>query len=167
MSRFALGKKSKFISDRSGFAFPYRERVMEWNGNVVHRSEYEIKHPQLTPKKPPIEPQALHQPRPDRTETDVERLLNKDPFKSGSASSAVITVTERAHGRSNGDTVRFRNCKPFDGFSTAVLQNASGYTITKVDDNSYTFSVSSETATTGSIRGGGSIVTAGPVTVSG
>ena len=93
-------------------------------------------------------------------------MLNKDPFKSGSASSAVITVTERAHGRSNGDTVRFRNCKPFDGFSTAVLQNASGYTITKVDDNSYTFSVSSETATTGSIRGGGSIVTAGPVTVS-
>ena len=44
MSRFALGKKSKFISDRSGFAFPYRERVMEWNGNLVHRSEYERKH---------------------------------------------------------------------------------------------------------------------------
>ena len=47
MSRFALGKKSKFISDRSGFAFPYRERVMEWNGNLVHRSEYERKHPCL------------------------------------------------------------------------------------------------------------------------
>ena len=51
MTRYAIGRKSKFISDRSGFAFPYRERVMEWNGNVVHRSEYEVKHPQLTPQQ--------------------------------------------------------------------------------------------------------------------
>ena len=167
MSRYAIGKKSKFISDRSGFAFPYRERVKEWNGNIVHRSEFEIKHPQLTPRKPPLEPQALYQPRTDRTEVDIERLLNINPFKSSASGSSTITVTEVSHGRATSDTVRFRNCKPFDGFSIAVLQNATGYTITKLTDDTYTFAVSSETATTGNIRGGGNIVTAGPVTVSG
>tara|TARA_R100000697_G_scaffold18446_2_gene25567 strand:+ start:91 stop:408 length:318 start_codon:yes stop_codon:yes gene_type:complete len=74
MTRYAIGRKSKFISDRSGFAFPYRERVMEWNGNVVHRSEYEVKHPQLTPRKPPHEPQALYQPRPQQ-EDDNKQLI--------------------------------------------------------------------------------------------
>ena len=36
-----------------------------------------------------------------------------------------------------------------------VLNNSSGYAITKVDDNTYTFTASSGTATTGGIRGGG------------
>ena len=74
MSRFALGKRSKFISDRSGFAFPYRERIKEWNGNLVHRSEYEAKHPQLTPRKPPFEPQGLHQARPQELD-DNKRFI--------------------------------------------------------------------------------------------
>ena len=74
MSRYAIGRKSKFISDRSGFAFPYRERVMEWNGNIDHKSEYEVKHPQLTPRKPPLEPQALYQPRPQE-EDDNRKLI--------------------------------------------------------------------------------------------
>ncbi len=165
--RYALGKKSKFISDRSGFAFPYKERVKEWNGNIVHKSEFEQKHPQLTPRKPPSEPQALYQARPDRTEVAIERLLNKNPFKSGSSGSAVITVTELSHGRSTSDIVRFRNCFPFDGFTVSALENSSGYSITKVSDDKYTFSISSGTATTGSTKGGGSTVTAGPVTVSG
>ena len=54
--KYASGKYSKFISDRSGMEFPYRERVKEWNGFIVHRSEYEAKHPQLEPKRPPFEP---------------------------------------------------------------------------------------------------------------
>jgi len=74
--KFALGKKAKFISDRSGFAFPFREKVKEWNGSIVHRSEYEEKHPQLTPRKPPFEPQALFNSRIDRSEVAIERLLN-------------------------------------------------------------------------------------------
>ena len=165
--KFALGKKAKFISDRSGFAFPFREKVKEWNGSIVHRSEYEEKHPQLTPRKPPFEPQALYNSRIDRTEVAIERLLELNPFTSGSASSAVITVKEVNHGRSTSDTVRFRNVSPFDGFSVSVLQQASGYSITKVDNDSYTFSANGETATTGSIKGGAGIVTAGPVTVVG
>lgn len=101
MSRFALGKKSKFISDRSGFAFPYRERVMEWNGNVVHRSEYEPKHPQLTPRKPPIEPQALYQPRSQERDDNKKFIVYTNTglgilgaqLTSFSATTSLGTVT--------------------------------------------------------------------------
>ena len=37
----ARGKHSKAISDRSGMEFPYLEMVREWNGFLVHRSEFE------------------------------------------------------------------------------------------------------------------------------
>ena len=46
---FARGKRSLAISDRSGQAFPYKEMVKEWNGSLVHISEFEAKHPQLDP----------------------------------------------------------------------------------------------------------------------
>ena len=46
---YATGKRSQAISDRSGQAFPYTEMVKEWNGSLVHISEYEPKHPQLDP----------------------------------------------------------------------------------------------------------------------
>jgi hypothetical protein len=50
MGTFATGKKAYAISDRSGMRFPYREMVREWNGFLVHYSEYEAKQPQLDPK---------------------------------------------------------------------------------------------------------------------
>ena len=62
--------------------------------------------------------------------------------------------------------MRFRSTTPFDGFTVSVIEAAGGYSITKVDDDSYTFSASSGTATTGSIKGGGGNVSAGPVSVS-
>ena len=40
MSNFSTGKYSKAISDRSGQAFPYKEMVKEWNGALVHKSEF-------------------------------------------------------------------------------------------------------------------------------
>ena len=79
--------------------------------------------------------------------------------------SGVITVVEKNHGRSSSDIVRFRNIVGFDGFTTAVLEKADGYSITKVDDNTYTFSASSGTSLVGSINGGGRNATAGPVTL--
>ena len=45
MSNFSKGKYAKFISDRSGMEFPYREMVKEWNGSRVHVSEFEPKQP--------------------------------------------------------------------------------------------------------------------------
>ena len=165
MARYASGKKAWGYSDRSGFRYRLRDMIKEWNGLKVGRDEYEAKHPQLEPNYPGPDPTALYEPRPDsRTEVTVENLLGLNPFLS-TASSATITVIEPSHGRSTSDTVRFRDAIGFDGFTATVLNNSSGYAITKVDDNTYTFSASSGTATTGGIRGGGGRVTAGPVTL--
>jgi hypothetical protein len=46
-AKFSGGKFSKAISDRSGLEFPYNEMKFEWNGSLVHWSEYEPKQPQL------------------------------------------------------------------------------------------------------------------------
>ena len=165
MARYASGKKAWGYSDRSGFRYRLRDMIKEWNCLKVGRYEYEAKHPQLEPNYTGPDPTALFEPRPDRrTEVTVENLLGLNPFLS-TASSATITVIEPSHGRSTSDTVRFRDAIGFDGFTATVLNNSSGYAITKVDDNTYTFSASSGTATTGGIRGGGGRVTAGPVTL--
>jgi hypothetical protein len=108
---------------------------------------------------------SLQNVRTDRTETAVPQLLGVNAFTTGSSGSSTITVTERNHGRSSSDTVRFRDVDSFDGITKANLENSSGYSITKVDDDTYTFSVSTDTATTGSIRGGGGRATAGPATI--
>jgi hypothetical protein len=47
MAKYATGRRSLAISDRSGQAFPYTEMVREWNGSLVHISEFEPKHPQI------------------------------------------------------------------------------------------------------------------------
>ena len=47
MAKYATGKRSLAISDRSGQAFPYTEMVREWNGSLDHISEFETKHPQI------------------------------------------------------------------------------------------------------------------------
>jgi len=166
MARFASGKKAYGYSDRSGFRYRLREMRKEWNGLKVGPDEYEPKHPQLEPNYPGPDPTALYEPRPDsRTEVTVENLLGLNPFLSGSSGSAIVTVIEPSHGRSTSDTVRFRDAVGFDGFTATVLNNSSGYAITKVDDNTYTFTASSGTATIGGLRGGGGSVTAGPVTL--
>ena len=166
MARYASGKRSWGYSDRSGFRYRLRDMIKEWNGLKVGIDEYEAKHPQLEPNYPGPDPTALYEPRPDsRSEVTVERLLTLNPFLSGSSGSAVITVIEKSHGRSTSDTVRFRDAEAFDGFTTAVLNSASGYSITKVNDDTYTFTASSGTATTGGLRGGGGRATSGPVTL--
>jgi len=62
---YAKGKNALAISDRSGCQFPYLEMIREWNGSLVHISEYEAKHPQLDPPYHPADPQALKNPRAD------------------------------------------------------------------------------------------------------
>jgi len=166
MARFATGKDAWGISDRSGFRYRLRDMKREWTGMLVGPDEFEEKHPQLEPIRSLPDAEAIRDPRPDtRTEPAVEQLLGINPFKSGSSGSAVVTVIEPSHGRTTGDTVRFRKAEGFDGFTESVLENASGYTITVVDVNSYTFTASSGTATEGSRRGGGQNATAGPVTL--
>tara|TARA_R110002020_G_scaffold252258_2_gene466074 strand:- start:727 stop:1227 length:501 start_codon:yes stop_codon:yes gene_type:complete len=163
---YASGKYAQFISDRSGMAFPYPQMRIEWNGLRVAASEYEEKQPQLTPVRHIVDPQALRYATSPRIEPAVEVLLKYNAFRSGDSGSNVITVTEAGHGRSTGDTVRFRNTTPLDGFTASTLEQAAGYSITKVNDDRYTFVAASGTATIGSIQGGGSDASAGPVTVS-
>jgi len=68
MGKFASGKNSWAISDRSGFRYPYRVMKKEWNGLLVGPDEYEPKHPQLGPFRKVNDPEALDNARPDRVE---------------------------------------------------------------------------------------------------
>jgi len=166
MSRFATGKHAYGISDRSGMKYRYRDLKKEWNGSLVGPDEFEAKHPQLGPFRTVADPEAIRDARPSRTENPVEVLLNLNPFTSNTAGSGVITVQEGGHGRSTSDTVRFRSVYGFDGFTKTVLEQATGYSITVVTSDTYTFTANGETATIGGIVGGGSRATAGPTTVS-
>jgi hypothetical protein len=65
---YASGKSAYGISDRSGFRYKLKEMKREWTGALVGPDEYEPKHPQLKPPKAGPDPQALRNPRPDRTE---------------------------------------------------------------------------------------------------
>ena len=81
MSSFSQGRFALAISDRSGMAFPYNEMVREWNGALVHNSEYEPKQPQLQPKPTNADPQALQRARPARTEFPTEDFLPDNAFQ--------------------------------------------------------------------------------------
>jgi hypothetical protein len=161
---FARGKKSKAISDRSGMAFPYEEMVKEWNGHFVHKSEYEEKHPQLELRSRSGDAQGLRDVRPDRTENEVAAMLGNNPF-SITASSQTVTVTEINHGRTSGDTVRFRNVQGSPGgVSFSTYENSSGFSITVTTTDKYTFSLGATPSVTE--KGGGPTVSAGPVSLS-
>jgi hypothetical protein len=161
---FARGKKSKAISDRSGMAFPYEEMVKEWNGHFVHKSEYEEKHPQLELRSRSGDVQGLRDVRPDRTENEVAAMLGNNPF-SITASSQTVTVTEINHGRTSGDTVRFRNVQGSPGgVSFSTYENSSGFSITVTTTDKYTFSLGATPSVTE--KGGGPTVSAGPVSLS-
>ena len=159
MGRFATGKNSYGISDRSGFRYRLRDMRKEWNGLWVGKDEFEPKHPQIDLRVKTADAEAIKDARPDRDEPSVSVLLSHNPFKTGTGGSnpTTVTVTERAHGRSASDTVRFRNVAPFDGISSSTIQSV-------VDTNRYTISVSA-TATLGNTTGGGGIASAGPVTL--
>ena len=163
MAKYAKGKYAKAISDRSGMEFPYKEMVREWNGSFVHVSEFEPKQPQLEPKPMNGDSISLRNVRPDRIEPAVAVLLKNNPF-SITSGSQTITVTETNHGRSTSDTVRFRDASNVANLPAATINASGGYTITKVNDNNYTFSSGVTASVT--LEGGGDIASAGPVTVS-
>ena len=162
MAKFATGKYAKAISDRSGMEFPYSEMVREWNGSFVHISEFEPKQPQLEPKPMNGDSISLRNVRPDRAEPATPKLLPLNAFTTTNG-SGTVSVNEPNHGRSTSDTVRFRDVELVGGIPAATINGSSGFTITKVDTDNYTFA----TSTTSSITetGGGGFASAGPVTV--
>ena len=182
----ARGKYSKAISDRSGMEFPYTEMMKEWNGSFVHRTEYEEKHPQLELRTRGADAEGLLDARVDRTENEVIAILGPNPFETIAASSGIINVFEKSHGRSTSDTVRFRgapstsasfnNPTSFDGVTGSNIAKSAGYSITvgKRDSSGnitnttdfYHFTVDTNTATSGGVSGGGDSCSAGPATLS-
>ena len=184
---YARGKYAQAISDRSGMAFPYNEMVREWNGMLVHKSEFEPKQPQLEPKPHGGDAQGLENVRSDRTENAVAQLLPHDPFTTYAASSGIINVYAPDHGLTNGSTYRFRGApttagtygdpSSFDGIAGSNIAKAAGYAITTgkyvsgsrdtdQTTNWFYFTVDTNTATAGSVKGGGFPVSIGPATLS-
>ncbi len=91
MPKWATGKRSQAISDRSGMAFPYNEMVKEWNGSLVHYSEFEPKHPQIRRRRTVADAIALQNTRPQR----FQQPTNRDGVQadSGGASVGVANLT--------------------------------------------------------------------------
>ena len=162
MTGFASGKYAYRISDRSGFRYRLKDTRKEWNGSIVGKDEYEEKHPQLEPLKTRADAQAIKDARPDREETAVPNILPLNAFTT-TASSQTVSVNEPNHGRSTSDTVRFRDVTNFGGIVGSTINSSSGFSITKVDDNNYTFASGSTASFTQ--KGGGGFASAGPVTI--
>ena len=89
MAKWATGKRSQSISDRSGMAFPYTEMVKEWNGSLVHYSEFEPKHPQIRRRHFTADAIALQNTRPMRFQqpTDISTINPQAPNDNVIASS--------------------------------------------------------------------------------
>lgn len=97
---YASGKNAYGISDRSGFRYKLNEMKREWTGALVGPDEYEPKHPQLRPPRAGPDPQALRNPRPDRTEplkvfamTDSVGLPLDGPRMVGKVGEVTVVTT--------------------------------------------------------------------------
>ena len=84
MARYATGKKSKAISDITGFKVNYTSLKTTYDNLRVEPSEFDIKHPQLTPAKNVFDATALFQPRPDNDPENVSFIVgfNSNIFAS-------------------------------------------------------------------------------------
>ena len=164
---FAKGKRSMAISDRSGMAFPYREMVREWNGFLVHYSEYEPKQPQLDPRFHGGDPQALRNARPQPASVDSLILLTNNPFQTIKyGGSTFVNVYSVDHQRKTGDKVRLRGTPVVTasgpgGSDPAANRNMQQFaTIPTIDNVSDIGSASGFTITVGQKQTDGSVVTA-------
>ena len=96
MAKYASGKRSLAISDRSGMAFPYDEMVKEWNGSLVHNSEYEPKQPQIRRRYAVSDAIALQNPRNMKFQQPDQKFLADGDgtiSDSGGASVGVANLT--------------------------------------------------------------------------
>jgi len=65
MARYARGKHSYGIDDRSGFKVRYSKLKKQWDGFRVADPDFEAKHPLITPVRVLIDAGALQDPRGD------------------------------------------------------------------------------------------------------
>ena len=71
MAKYAKGKKSYAISDRSGMRVRYTQLKTTWDGLRVSPEDWEPKQPQLTPAKNVVDATALFNGRPDNDPENV------------------------------------------------------------------------------------------------
>tara|TARA_Y100001934_G_scaffold188864_1_gene222745 strand:+ start:639 stop:1277 length:639 start_codon:yes stop_codon:yes gene_type:complete len=141
MGKYAAGKYAYAISDRSGLRFPYDEMVREWNGSLVHMSEFEPKQPQLEPKPVGSDPQALFNPRPQPASKTSLILLDTNPFTSVIyAGTTYVNVFSENHQRAAGSIVRFRGSPQVTsagpgGADPADLRNLQAFATIPTFDN--------------------------------
>jgi len=91
---YASGKYSKAISDRSGMEFPYTEMVKEWNGSLVHISEFEPKHPQIRRRHNSADAIALQNTRNMKFQQPSVKFSNDVTISdSGGASVGVANLS--------------------------------------------------------------------------
>ena len=102
----------------------------------------------------------------DITPIRVSTTINNNPFVA-TIGSAIITVTDTAHGGVTGDFVTFSGATGLGGNITATVLNAE-YQITVVDANTYTITATATANATdaaGSPGGGASVVAAYQINV--
>ena len=116
MGRYATGKKSKAISDITGFKVNYPQLKTTWDNLRVEPEEFDIKHPQLTPAKNIFDATALFNPRPD-TDQEITNVIlgyNYNIF-TGKLTRPSIGVSAK------GDIGKVGSSAPIE-FESAILE---------------------------------------------
>ena len=133
MANYASGKKSQAISDISGAKVPYTQLKTTWNNLRVEPSEFDPKHPQLTPAKNVIDATALYDPRPS---TDVENVVIDFAFTSNIFLSRVerSQVGTNIHATGSIGTVQLQTEEEQTGVqgTTAVGSAFAGFDVSGV-----------------------------------
>ena len=100
----------------------------------------------------------------DITPIRASSTINNNPFAAVNG-SAIITVTDTAHGAITGDFVTFSGAVSLGGNITATVLNAEYQILNVIDANSYTFTASATANGSDSGGGGGSVVAAYQISV--
>jgi len=117
MAKWATGKRSQAISDRSGMAFPYTEMVKEWNGSLVHISEFEPKHPQIRRKHNVADAIALQNSRNQKFQ-QPKTVAQEDNTLADSGGITVAVANLTLPGSFAFSTQTFQTTN--DGLTTSV-----------------------------------------------
>ena len=94
MATYATGKRSKAISDRSGMEYPYEEMVKEWNGSLVHYTEFEPKHPQIRRRRTTADAIALRDPRVMKFQQPSQQFLTDADGTTSDSGGASVAVAD-------------------------------------------------------------------------
>tara|TARA_R100000005_G_C4977863_1_gene188620 strand:- start:96 stop:410 length:315 start_codon:yes stop_codon:yes gene_type:complete len=71
MTSYAKGSKAYGICDITGFRYRLKDMKKTWDGLLVGPDQWDAKHPQLTPVRNVVDPQALKNPRPQEKDDNT------------------------------------------------------------------------------------------------